>query len=305
LFYGHRRISADHHLIIRTKQKLGAAIRVNETTSAAETTRGSPLQYLDIWLKYLQPYSKPAFLLFIAVVSFSGLAVADTHDVDRLTEHWLNTEAQVRQIERDWRREKPILEQRTALLQAEKTQLETILSESKHSRGDVELRRAELLKEQAYLEKEQAELDNALTLVMTRIEAIEGSLPPMLVKAWQDEHSALGVEPEANLQLQVALAKLSRLAEFTNRISVNETRMQSPQGSDIVAKQLFLGTGMAWFTNDDGSFSGWGKASQDGWQWQIDSEINSAEIHRAIAIFEKRRPAELVRLPLHIDTKTQ
>jgi chromosome segregation ATPase len=223
---------------------------------------------------------------------------ADIAEIDRLTERWLNTEAQSRQIEKEWHTQKPILEQRISLLRAGKEQMQAMLKENKRDRSDVDEKREQLLSEQAQLEKQQADLQSALTLVLARVNEMKALVPNLIAENWDHEDTALDSNAEASMQLQVALAKLSQLADFNDQVSIHEARMLTKDNREFVAKQFYLGVGIAWFSNSDASLSGWGQADEDGWQWHFDSSVDGNEVNHAIAIFEKKAQAEFVNLPI-------
>lgn len=226
--------------------------------------------------------------------------------VDRLTQQWLATERQASTLQAEWQRQQPMLTQRKALLQAEKDQLLAILKQSEAGQSNVDSRRSELLAEQSELEQQQQQLTQSLEQLVARQHALTALLPPPLASAWQNEAAALNDTPEASQLLQVALAQLGQLADFDKRLSVHEAPITHADGSKLLVKQLYLGVGMAWFASADGEFSGWGQASDAGWEWHIDSEINARDVHKAIAVFEKRQQADLVTLPIQLaNTETQ
>lgn len=248
----------------------------------------------------LSGWQRLRFLLSI-VLSLPLPALAeDPAQIDRLTQQWLDIERQASHLQSDWKARQPALTQRLALLKAEKQQLQGLLEQSSASQDDVNTRRTELLAEQAELEQQQAQLAQALTLLLSRLESIASLLPPALATAWRDEQNTLSVGAETSEQLQLALAQLTRLADFDRRISVHEGTVSADDGRAILVRQLYLGTGMAWFANSDGRQAGWGQAGEDGWVWHFDDSVNADEINKAINIFEKRQAAELVRLSVRL-----
>lgn len=229
----------------------------------------------------------------------SGWAMAQTpSDIDRLTQQWLDTERQISHLESDWLAQQPLLEQRITLLRAERGQLQNILADSNASQDDVDAKREALLAQQAELEAEQQQLVQALDGLINRLNAIQPLLPDPVRSAWESEQAMLSAEPDASEQLQVALAKLSSLADFNTRITVQEAPMTLPGGSKVMVKQLYLGTGSAWFVSADGNHSGYGQAGIDGWQWRFDNAVNPARIADAIAIYERQQQAAFVHLPV-------
>lgn len=237
-------------------------------------------------------------LVVIGYLFSGGVSAQIPSDIDRMTQQWLDTERQISHLESDWLEQQPLLEQRMTLLRAERDQLQDILAASNASQDDVDAKREELLAQQAELEAEQQQLVQALDGLVSRLNAIQPMLPDPVQSNWQSEQAMLSAEPETSEQLQVALAKLSKLAEFNTRITVQEAPMTLPDGSQVMVKQLYLGAGSAWFVSADGAHSGYGQAGIDGWQWRFDDTLNPARIADAIAIYERQQQAAFVRLPV-------
>ena len=234
------------------------------------------------------------------VFTYLAAQYAVTDDVDGLTRQWLQIEAQERKLVLDWQEQEPAVKQRIELLKAEKAQLQKILSRSTDSQDDVEARRNELLAEQNALEQQQADVSGALSSLVNQVNALYDALPPVLQTAWDKEEASLSGEDSDNPSkvLQVALAKLSRLDQFDDKLTVNEEVMTTPDGKDVVVKQLYMGSQLAWFASNDGAIAGSGYPQNGEWTWQFDSNTDGQAITRAIAVFERRQQPDFVTLPL-------
>jgi len=240
------------------------------------------------------------FLLLLALGLPSVVFADNPVQIDRLAGQWLAIERQANHLKSDWKIQQPVLSQRVTLLKAERRQLQALLKTSSVSGDDVDTRRAQLLKEQAELEQQQAQLSRSLIQLSGALAGVAPLLPPALARVWQDEQRALSEGAETSEQLQVALAQLAHLADFDWRVSVHEGMVSAADGQTILVKQLYLGAGLAWFTSRDEQQAGWGQAGDSGWYWHFDDNVSAAEVAKAIAIFEKRETAELVRLPIRI-----
>lgn len=245
--------------------------------------------------------SRGRLLLLLQLITLLGLAngaaALDTGQAERLVEKWLATERQATVLQSDWQAQKPLLEQRIALLKAEREQLRAALKN--HQLDEVEARRAELLQQQTAMEAEQAALRPQLKTLSAQLQGLTQLLPPPLLNAWNKE-AAVADEQDISLQLQALLARLSRLAEFDQRINIHEMTLTEPAGKTVLVKQLYLGVGGAWFTSQDGSYAGTGRATPEGWRWHFDEALDSATVKRAIAIHQKQRAPEFVALPLRL-----
>ncbi|MCU4676528.1 DUF3450 domain-containing protein [Catenovulum sp. 2E275] len=246
-------------------------------------------------------YRNLAAVLVLTSASFNGLANQTvTSQIDDLTEKWLQIEQQERNLVLNWQQQKPSLEQRVKLLQAEKAQLEAILAQSTQNQDDVENKRNELLEQQNKLEAEQNQLADALSGLQAKLDSKYQALPEPVKTLWDAEQAQLDDQAQASAQLQVLIAKLSRLAQFNDQLTINETLMSAPDGKDVMVKQLYLGAGMSWFTNSTGQYRGYGKVKEAQWVWQFDDSIDPEPILKAIAIYEKRETPSFVKLPIQL-----
>jgi len=243
----------------------------------------------------------PARLLVLTIgCNMATSNAADIAQIDLLTAQWLNLAKQSAQLKKSWQQQQPILLQQHTLLTAEKYQLSAIIDTDNESSKDIDIKRKTLLKDQTQLEQQQQQFAQQFALLNTKLSYLRHLLPPPLVKSWQQEQQVLTAEADLSLQLQVALAQLSSLAEFEQRISLHEMPLIAPSGKEVLVKQLYLGLGIAWFTSANGKYRGWGQANNTVWQWHFDEHTDAEEIKRAIAIFEKKSPADFVELPVKL-----
>ncbi|MEP0175647.1 MAG: DUF3450 family protein [Paraglaciecola sp.] len=243
----------------------------------------------------------------LVLTSFSYGAVSmplafatDLTQIDRLTQQWLDTQRQASHLMVDWQASKPILEQRVTLLSAEKKQLEDILKYSKDSQEDVTKRRTELLEQQSNLEQQQAALSNKLALLLNQVEHLSELLPPPLKNVWLQQQDDSSDDNQTSKSLQAVLAKLNSLMDFQKRISVHEGPISASTAGEVMVKQIYLGVSTAWFVSADGELKGRGQVQDNQWVWIEDESISANEIKKAIDIFEKRKQADFVELPVNL-----
>ena len=232
-----------------------------------------------------------------AILSSQLLAITPKQ-IDQLTNQWLNIEQQTQQIENNWKLRKPVLIQQVALLEAEKRKLKQLIKESKTNQDNVNHKREALFEKQAALEEQQQKFVISLEDLNQIYKRIIPNLPPLLAKKWKLNQSADTSEEQTNVKLQELLDNLITLAEFEQRISLHESIIEHDTGKNTLVKQLYLGAGIAWFSNQDGSFSGRGMITPEGWQWLQDPNINADTVLQAINMFEKNIPAQFISLPI-------
>ncbi len=219
--------------------------------------------------------------------------------IDELSRQWLDTERQANVLQSQWQQQKPQLEQRISLLQAEREQLNKVLREHRDTGTAVEEKRRILLREQSQLEEQQATNNSQLQQLSARLDALAGRLPPPLADGW-----LASAPQDKNAALKFQLERLRKLLDFNQRYSLHQMRLSNEQGEAVLVKQLYFGLSQAWFTSPDGAFRGYGRVENGKWHWQADARCDSASLLQAIAMLEKQSPAQAVALPLLAPAKT-
>jgi len=223
--------------------------------------------------------------------------------LDALVQQWLALEQQQHQLQQDWQLRKQSLQQGISLLQAEQKQLQQVLERNSKQHDAVDEKRAALLAQQQQLEQQQQQGGRQISALLQQVRVMQPQLPPPLQHIWQQELASLPDNADASVQLQRSLFLLTKLAEFQQRLSLDEMTLNTADGTPVRVKQLYLGASQAWFSSADGSYSGMGYPGSTGWSWQFDSSVDGSEVLQAIAILEKRAQAELISLPLQLSAE--
>ena len=225
-------------------------------------------------------------------------------ETQQLVERWVSLEQQNTALTSSWRNQRQLLEQRQQLLADEKQQLQDILDNSSQDSDEVESRRAELLDLQNTMEQDQAALQNSLQTAMNTVRSLLSQLPPPLQNSWQEKLAALPTDGEsgsaenASQTLQVVLELLGQLDDFKRRISINEAPITLADGRTVLVKQLYLGASHAWYVSADGTVSGYGQSTAEGWRWLQQPAVDGSTVQAAIAMLERNANVALVNLPL-------
>lgn len=224
--------------------------------------------------------------------------------LDSLVQQWLTLEQQHSQLQNDWQLRKQSLQQGISLLQAELKQLTQLQENNARQHDAVDEKRAALLAQQQQLEQQQQQAERYIDALLSQVSAMQAQLPPPLQQQWQQELASLADNAESSLKLQRSLGLLSKLAEFQQRLTLDEMTLTTDDGVQVRVRQLYLGVSQAWFSSADGSYAGLGFARATGWHWQFDHTLDGKQVLQAIAMVEKRAQAELIALPVHLATDT-
>jgi len=244
-----------------------------------------------------------AFLLGSLLIPMNSFAADDpVEDIHQLTLQWTGLEHQKDLLRKNWRGDKPVLEQQLSLMERETRELNRFLKESAQEQDEVEQRRLELLEQQTRLEQEQAALERSLRQAAIRLKTLHAQLPPPLKEGWEEELPRL----EDSLltgseRLQLVLNLMSQLDDFQQKVTLHETVMTLADGQEYLVKQVFLGLSHGWYVTADQSHAAAGTANPDGWQWT--AVANGERIARIIAILERRMNPELITIPLQLNAQ--
>lgn len=233
--------------------------------------------------------------LYVTVSVFPVFAAAAS--VDELTGQWLQIENQKQQLESQWRRDKPLVQQRIALLQAEAESLASVIASNRDDLDEVETERESLLQQQNQLESNQARAEELLRTLERQLNVSQRELPPPMQNAWQ-QHAMAGGE-SVTQHLQSAVERMDILGRYQNRLRVVESMIELDDGSSLTTQQLYLGSHYAWFVTADGGRAGVGYVDSGSWRWSEISGAASQPIERAIAMVEQQQVPEFLSLPVH------
>ena len=244
-----------------------------------------------------------AVLVTIFLIPLTTFAFDDpVTDIHQLTLQWTGLEHQKDLLRKNWRRDKPVLEQQLSLLERETRELNQFLKESKQEQDEVEQRRLELLEQQTRLEQGQAALERSLRQAVIRLKALHVQLPPPLREGWEEELPSLE-NPllTSSEKLQLVLNLLGQLDDFQQKVTLHETVMTLADGQEYLVKQVFLGLSHGWYVTADQSHAAAGMANPDGWKWIPVSD--GERIARIIAILERHMNPELITIPLRLNAR--
>lgn len=247
------------------------------------------------------------FIFTLFSITFSPLLAAQTaniQEMQELVERWIIVEQQETALVTDWQNQQQIMQQRLVLLDEEGAQLEGIVSTNTSNIDEVTERRLTLLELQNSMEDSQQKMEQALLFALRAVNSLHAQLPPPLVEAWQERLDLLAsqtgndVEKNSNTQLQALLEMLTQFQDFEQRVSLNEDTITTPDGNEVLVKQLYLGVSHAWYVSPDGQFSGYGQSSPNGWVWLEKPVVDAETVQQAIAMLERNVNVQLIELPI-------
>lgn len=245
----------------------------------------------------------PALLL--GAVATSRAAANPVEETRSTLAKWVETRQMIARLKADWEQDRETLNSTIALFESQQERLAAALAKLGTDNEQVVKETGE---NDALLKKYLGALDGLKALVggyEKRLKAVVPNFPPPLADREQVS-KILSLVPEDPDDTEVSVISrvqnliliLKAVQEFNGDIHLeNEIRGQGDK--EVQVQTLYLGLGLAWFVNADGTFAGTGGPSESGWAWKENAGI-AAQVRQAIDIYEKSAPAVYVALPAEV-----
>lgn len=258
-------------------------------------------------------FSRQLVLMMLLVVSLPCFSEVQ---VDELMQKWIQLESQKGKLQMEWAERKSELERRQKLLEAEKSSLNEVLSQTEASTSDMDQHRKTLLTDQEQLEQEQSLLSEQINQAVLSVKSIQHRLPPPLADEVGVKMGLLDANLSQSEKLERLLSIFKLIDEFNKRVAIHKATIDLPANDDAIVRsirvtQVYLGLSQGWYLSEDASEYGYGRATQLGWKWwdknqveeELGRELNPQEIKNMIVIIENPTLADLVSLPIKLESK--
>lgn len=211
----------------------------------------------------------------------------------------VDTQAQASRELTDWESRKAEMAALLDLHRRELALLSEELEKAGRSANDFDERKRAADEEMSELREARRLVKETVAAAKPRMLAIAGRLPQPLLEETANERLLLeGWTPESEARdgLQAMLGIIAKAETFNRRFTRNE---EVRDGREV--EVLYLGLARAYYADRSGN-AGVGVPGADGWQWTPRPEL-SDELRKAFDQLDRRRPPEMVDLPVSIPSK--
>jgi hypothetical protein len=221
-----------------------------------------------------------------------------------LLEQWVQTRQMISKARAEWVAEQELLRQTLEMLQNEARSLESALSQTETQQVAVAAERATVRGQQESLEAALAVLHDRLPSLEARLRRLAPALPEPLRRTVEPLWDRLAVDAKpamrsAGTRLQALVTLLNEMEKFDHSVTLHPELRTGPDGRPVKVQVLYLGLGQAWYVDETGRVAGRGVPSRDGWRWVEEAGLG-AQVQEAVAVYEGRRPARYVALPVEV-----
>lgn len=255
------------------------------------------------------------FILKI-IIGLSSLYVLSSYsyslmDYDILINTWVDIENQKNRLNSEWYRKKDSMENYLSLLDEEAAALKRIVDQNSGLMGEVEAERLDLVQQKNEMEKFQSVLERKIQQSISSIKDLASQLPPPLKSEWNTKIGEVDIESASNSEkLDLIVGLLKKMDHFESRVVLHQASMEI-ESLDVQVKQVYMGVSQGWYSSEDGAFYGYGKPTPEGWKWwhmehastELNQQLNPKQILAVIHILENNSEAELVTLPVSVNSK--
>lgn len=192
-----------------------------------------------------------------------------------------------------------IIREEAKLLEEKIQSLEATVTTAETERGKV-LDKIEDAKQAAYVFTGVIDTfeKQASALVVLLPAFVKQELAPLIQRLPKE---GVTVRSGLSQRMQTVIALLTQVEKLNGTLTLNSEIKELPGGVTAEVKTLYVGLGIAYFSDADGRYGGHGRPGPSGWEWVVVEPAEAESIARAIAVFEAKREPAFVSLPAKID----
>lgn len=242
----------------------------------------------------------------MVALAFAGAAFAQTSLTEKrdVVKNWIETRQTLARVRADWAAEKETLTATVAAFERELKTLNDSIAKTDTGSNKTEAERKQVEADRAQLDAAIAKAKELVTALEAKLKQLSKALPePVLAKVQpffkrmpEDPANTKATLPERTQNL---VGILNEVDKFNAAVTVESEIRKNPAGADVQVRTLYLGLGQAYFTDNEGTYAGYGIPTAEGWKWTVQNDL-SPVIRKAIGVYESTAPVQFVELPVQI-----
>ncbi len=220
-------------------------------------------------------------------------------------EKWVEAKQLISKEKQNWEAQKEVLTDRVGLLEGQVRDLREKIAKAEADIGNTEEKRGNLSAEHEKLASALSMLQELIVKLEARTLTLLARLPEPVQEQVAPLSQEIPVNPERttlslSTRYQNLIGVLNYINKFNNAITLT-TEVRTLEGSQPVeVKVMYVGLGLAYFSNDAATIGGIGYPSSDGWTWERRDNIAPA-VSSAMAMYNSEKTADYVALPVEIE----
>jgi septal ring factor EnvC (AmiA/AmiB activator) len=254
---------------------------------------------------YIRPRNIP--LIAAVLIGLSGPAqsqgISETRD---LYKEVIKLRTLLSEERNQWQQEKANINDQLAIIREEAKLLEEKIQSLEDTVTTAETERGKVLDKIEEAKKAatvfsgviDAYEKQASSLVVLLPAFVKQELAPLIQRLPKE---GVTVRSGLSQRMQTVIALLTQIEKLNGTLTLNSEIKELPGGVTAEVKTLYVGLGIAYFSDADGRYGGYGRPGKNEWEWEVVEPAQAESIARAIAVFEAKREPAFVSLPAKID----
>lgn len=219
-------------------------------------------------------------------------------------EQWVLTEKTISAEAADWDIEKQSIEDLIALYRNEIASLDQQIQSAAEVTSAADRRREELNLEREQLRGFAESAERIITRDEDGLRRLVSRLPQPLqqeIAPLSQRLPAPGAASRLSLsqRMQTLIGILAQIDKFNTALTPVSELREFEGGLTVEVRTLYFGLGIAYYVDGTGRHAGYGLPGDGRWEWTEIPEI-APQVQAALDIYEKRKQADYVPLPVRI-----
>ena len=240
-------------------------------------------------------------LLIILLISGPSLWSSNFDDATGFIREWVKTEQLIGEESTDWNAEKAALADVKDALEKEIEELDKRLEESEEEAVGAAKQRTTLLEQKSEIQKTTLSLIEGIKKLQQQMEEASKLLPTPLSERLSPFRKKLGDTPQPidlplRQRLDTILSMLQAISLYHRSVNLERQEFALEDGISREFQVLYFGLSIAYFVNESGTVSGYGKPSKNGWFWKRQDTL-AVEISTGVDMLNNRSMPRFLKLP--------
>jgi len=241
---------------------------------------------------------------FFGLATSAVCAQSPLSDTRAVVEKWVETRQLTSQLKSDWQVEREVLEQTIEAFEKEKSSIQSQIDATDTSNDQVskqldhvEQEKKDLISFSDRLKVEATRMEGRMKALANRLPAgLRDRISPLLDRIPED---ASETRISISTRMQNILAVVNEIDKFNGNVNVVSELRKNQSGAEVQVQVLYVGLAQAYFTDPTGAFAGVGTPGDEGWSWDVRTEL-APRIQHAIEIYQGSQAAAFVPLPFEL-----
>lgn len=217
---------------------------------------------------------------------------------------YVKTRQEIARVKNEWKAYQELTQRRVDLYEREIRQLSDTIQQAEEETTQAEREISRIRDEIAVLRSANDIVAKALPEMENHLRELYQYFPKPLKTKVQRLVQQLGKGRQASDRMAIVIGILNEVDKFNAEFNFDTDEKTLPSGETVLVDVIYLGLGVAYYADKDGTVGGIGIPAEGEWNWTERNDLAPA-IRDAVLYYNGDiKPAMLVELPVEIQNVT-